>query len=180
MSFSWRCCGRLENTKAVTSSLVSLEGFLSQNDLSGANCSNSACPNKALLCESPSLRSAVRTPGVGQGEGWELWYPCGGRGWISSCSLPTPSHHLTNSWASGNLVEEVCCLTEQAWWACFTLTCLFKAFWSSCSSDTQLFYIRCELFRDVCYQPDCPVIEVGENMRGCFPKSPTLLKVHEK
>lgn len=101
-------------------------------------------------------------------------------GWFSSPSVPTPSHHLTNSSASGNLMEEVCCLAEQAQWACFTLPCLFKAFWSSYSSDIQLFYIRCELFRDVCNQPDFLVIEVRENMMGHFPKSPTLLKVHEK
>lgn len=101
-------------------------------------------------------------------------------GWFSSPSVPTPSHHLTNSSASGNLMEEVCCLAEQAQWACFALPCLFKAFWSSYSSDIQLFYIRCELFRDVCNQPDFLVIEVRENMMGRFPKSPTLLKVHEK
>lgn len=191
--FSWRCCGGQESRKAVTSSLVSLEGFLSWNDLSMANCSNSACPNKARLHESPrsdppclfGRRWAGRRLGavvpplvLSPWGGLCAGGPAGG--WVSSPSAPTPSHHLTNSSASGNLVEEVCCLTEQAWWACFTLPCLFKAFWISDSSDTLLFYIRCELFRDVCNQPDFPIIWVGENMRGCFPKSPTLLKVHEK
>jgi len=45
-------------------------------------------------------------------------------GWVSSPSVPTPSHHLTNSAASGNWMEEACCLTEPAQRARFALSCL--------------------------------------------------------
>lgn len=123
--FSWRCCGGQESRKAVTSSLVSLEGFLSRNDLSMANCSNSACPNKAHLHESP--RSDLPCPLGRRWAGRRLgaivpplvlppWGSLCARGpaggWVSSPSAPTPSHHFTNSSVSG----------LETWWKKFAVS----------------------------------------------------------
>lgn len=47
--FSWQCCERQESSKAVTSSILSVEGLLIQNDLSATNGSSSTHPNKAHL-----------------------------------------------------------------------------------------------------------------------------------
>lgn len=66
---SWRCHGGEENRKTVTAVWVSLEGFLSWNDLPMANCSNSACFTRAHLQMSHSMRCAMPfwDRGVGQG-----------------------------------------------------------------------------------------------------------------
>lgn len=114
---------------------VSLGGFLSWNDLSMANCSNSACSTKAHLHMSPLSEmchalwgqrywAGMRDGGTVSPQVLPPWYSLCVRGpatgWFSCACVPTPSPHLTISSASGNLIEEVLCLTEQAWWASFT------------------------------------------------------------
>lgn len=132
---SWLCHGGEENRKTVRAIWVSLGGFLSWNDLSMANCSNSACSTKAHLHMSPLSEmchalwgqrywAGMRDGGTVSPQVLPPWHSLCVRGpatgWFSCACVPTPSPHLTISSASGNLIEEVLCLTEQAWWASFT------------------------------------------------------------
>lgn len=114
--FSWRCWGGgggQENRKAVTSSVVSLEGFLSHNDLSMANCSDSACPNNKVCLHMSQLAQICHalwgSKALGREKGGSHSTPVGATSLVQPvCSrlvfLPfcphpvTPSHKFLSLW----------------------------------------------------------------------------------
>lgn len=107
--------GGQENRKAVTSSVVSLklEGFLSHNDLSMANCSDSACPNNKVCLHMSQLAQICHalwgSKALGREKGGSHSTPVGATSLVQPvCSrlvfLPfcphpvTPSHKFLSLW----------------------------------------------------------------------------------